>query len=248
MIERYLGETIDIHGGGIDLVFPHHENERAQSVAAHHGSPLARFWMHNGFLRIESEKMSKSEGNVLLVNELLRQYQPEVIRYTMLSAHYRQPLDWSQATLHQSTKNLDRLYRILDETHDLTPMEGPPPEAFMEAIDDDLNTPRALAELNEIAKRAKSGASVDAQTTARGQLVAAGKLLGLLQVAPTTGLLTPDQGLSHELAAHVETQIQARAAARKNRDFAQADAIRNALEKEGIELEDSPSGTTWRKI
>ncbi|MEL6190321.1 MAG: cysteine--tRNA ligase, partial [Myxococcota bacterium] len=184
MIERDLGETIDIHGGGIDLVFPHHENEVAQSVCAHGGKLFVNFWMHNGFLKIESEKMSKSEGNVLLVHDLVQKHPGEALRYTMLSAHYRQPLDWTKDALHQSKKNLDRLYRTLDDSRELPLVESDAPDPFLAALYDDLNTPRALAELNEIARRVKSEPTVEGRARARAELLASAELLGLLTQAP----------------------------------------------------------------
>lgn len=241
MIERHLGETIDIHGGGIDLVFPHHENEVAQSVCAHGGGPFVNVWMHNGFLQIESEKMSKSDGNVLLVHELVKNHPGEVLRYTMLSAQYRQPLDWTQDALHQSKRNLDRLYRTLDESRELERGAAAPSETFLEALRDDLNTPRALAELNELARKVKAG---DAE--ARAQLVASGALIGLLEENPTDWLTEDAPTLDGDVAARVEALIEARARARKDRDFGRADAIRDELLAEGIELVDGPSGTTWK--
>ena len=250
MIERHLGRSIDIHGGGIDLAFPHHENEIAQSVCAHEGEPFANVWMHNGFLKINSEKMSKSEGNVLLVHDLIKQTPSETLRYTMLSAHYRQPLDWTDDALHQSGKNLSRLYRTLAESASLPPSpKGGASEEFIEALEDDLNTPRALAELNELAKLVKTAPTSEARSRARTQLLASANLIGLLQMSPEAWAeVTTPVSAPAEDSARIETQIQARAAARKARDFAKADAIRNALIAEGIELVDGAEGTTWRKI
>lgn len=252
MIERHLGKTIDIHGGGIDLVFPHHENEVAQSVCAHEGALLANVWMHNGFLNIESEKMSKSEGNVLLIHDLVKAHPREALRYTMLSAQYRQPLDWTQDALHRSKKNLDRLYRALADS---APEDGqsaqarshePTPE-FIEAMEDDLNTPRALAELNEIGRALKAASSGEERGRLRGQLLAAGSLLGLLQENPATWFKADAPALEEDLAARVDALIQERVAARKCKDFARADAIRGELAAEGIELIDGPKGTTWKR-
>lgn len=252
MIERYLGETIDIHGGGIDLAFPHHENEVAQSTCVHNGAPLAQFWMHNGFLRIESEKMSKSVGNVLLVHNLLKEYPAETLRYTMLAAHYRQPLDWSKASLHQSEKNLDRLYRTLLESEDLETQVSPPSQNLLEAIDDDLNTPKALAELNELAKKVKSAGPAETRASARAQLLAGAELIGLLRVSPSQWFEAKNHSASAagsaELKAYAESKIIERAEARKNRDFGRADAIRDELISKGIELVDGPSGTTWKTV
>lgn len=245
MVERHLGTTIDIHGGGIDLVFPHHENELAQSVCAHEGAPFARFWMHNGFLQIESEKMSKSIGNVLKVHDLVKTYPGEVIRYTMLSAHYRQPLDWTQDALRRGRKNLDRLYRTLLETAELPSVETGPSPTLLEALQDDLNTPRAMAELNELAKQARSG---EGRAEARAQLLAGAKLLGLLGEDPETWLAEDEgEAIEGDLAARIDGLLKERTEARKSRDFARADAIRDELAAEGIEIVDSADGPTWRK-
>lgn len=246
MIERHLGETIDIHGGGIDLVFPHHENELAQSVCVHGGRPFVRYWMHNGFLKIEHEKMSKSEGNVLLVHNLVKAHPGEALRYTMLSAHYRQPLDWTQDTLHQSRKNLDRLYRLLVESEGVPEAPLEPSPAFIEALEDDLNTPRALAELNELARRLKTSASREEAGAARGALLGSARLLGLLEEAPRAWLEAASPEVDPDAARRIEGLIAARAEARARRDFRRADAIRDELAREGIELVDGPSGTTWR--
>jgi cysteinyl-tRNA synthetase len=253
MIEQHLGETIDIHGGGVDLVFPHHENEVAQSVCAHGGAPFVRVWMHNGFLNVQTEamteaqKMSKSLGNVLLVHDLVERHPGEALRYTLLSAHYRQPLDWTKDALHRSKKNLDRLYRTFLETKDVPDVELQPSRPLLDALQDDLNTPRALAELNELAKRAKSGPSPDARAEAKGQLRAGARLLGLLGQAPEAWLEATEPALEGELAARVEKLVAEREAARKAKDFARADAIRDELAAEGIVLVDSPSGTTWKR-
>ena len=224
MIEAHLGETIDIHAGGLDLIFPHHENEIAQSRCAHGGAPLARYWVHNGFLSMAgSEKMSKSLGNVVTVEELLaRGHKGEVLRFALLSAHYRQPLEWSEALIAQSKATLDRLYRVAGEA-DAAEIDA----GVLEALADDLNTPAALARLSAIG---------DA-----GVLKASGALLGLLEQG--------GQAWFHGGGgdARIETLIIERAEAKKRRDFVEADRIRDALAGEGILLEDSPTGTTWRR-
>jgi cysteinyl-tRNA synthetase len=224
MIAEHLGETIDIHGGGLDLIFPHHENEIAQSRCAHEGAPLARYWVHNGFLSMAgSEKMSKSLGNVVTVGELLAQgHKGEVLRFALLSAHYRQPLEWSEALIAQSKATLDRLYRAAGEGG----RDAEPDAGVIEALADDLNTPLALSRLSAI----EDG----------GTLRASARLMGLLE----------EDGISWFQGAgddRIEKQIAERTAAKQRRDFAEADRIRAALAQEGILLEDGPGGTTWRR-
>jgi cysteinyl-tRNA synthetase len=223
MIEKHLGETIDIHGGGLDLEFPHHENEIAQSRCAHSGAPLARYWMHNGMLSMAEAKMSKSVGNVVSIGELLeRGHDGEVLRFALLSAQYRQPLEWSDSLLAQSKATLDRLYRAAGDAEPSQADSG-----VVEALSDDLNTPLALARLSAIDDPAA--------------LKASGALLGLLT-------RTTDQWFrGGEDDSAIEALIARRAEAKKNRDFASADRIRDELKAQGIVLEDTASGTTWRK-
>ncbi|RME64622.1 MAG: cysteine--tRNA ligase, partial [Alphaproteobacteria bacterium] len=209
MIERHLGTTIDIHGGGLDLVFPHHENEVAQSRCAHGGVPLARYWVHNGFLSLDQEKMSKSLGNVLLVHDILAQgVKGEVIRYALLSAHYRQPLDWSDALIAQSRNALDRYYRLLAEHAGIVPTIAAPPPDFLDALEDDLNTPRAFAVLAALAKALAAAESPTAAAQLKGQFLAAARLLGLLAATPAEWF----QGGASD-ARHIEALIAARRAA-----------------------------------
>jgi len=223
MIERHLGATIDIHGGGLDLIFPHHENEIAQSRCAHGGAPLARYWLHNGFLSMAgSEKMSKSLGNVVTVGELLAQgHKGEVLRLALMSAHYRQPLEWSDQLLVQSKATLDRLYRAAGDAQ-----PGAIDENVAAALGDDLNTPLALSRLAAIKEA--------------GVLRASAELLGLLQSDPADWF----QGDSD---SRIDAMIAARAAAKQRRDFAEADRIRAELASEGVLLEDGPGGTIWRR-
>jgi cysteinyl-tRNA synthetase len=223
MIRAHLGETIDIHGGGLDLIFPHHENEIAQSRCAHEGKPLARYWVHNGFVDMGAEKMSKSLGNIITPVELLtRDPRGEIYRLALLSAHYRQPLPWTEALIEQSRSTLDRLYRAAGDAE-----VGEIDQGVIEALYDDLNTPLALSRLSSIE---------DA-----GVLKASANLLGLLKLSVDEWFRGGgDDG-------DIETRIEARAEAKKNRDFAEADRIRDELKAEGVLLEDGPSGTTWRR-
>jgi len=223
MIERHLGETIDIHGGGLDLIFPHHENEIAQSRCAHSGAPLARYWVHNGFVDMGSEKMSKSLGNIVTPAGLLAQgHRGETLRLALLSAHYRQPLAWTEEVVGQAKTNLDRLYRAAGDA-----VPGEPDAGVVEALSDDLNTPLALTRL----------ISLDDP----GTLKASAALLGLLQSSADQWF----KGGADEGA--IEARIAERAEAKKNRDFATSDRIRDELKADGIVLEDGPGGTTWRR-
>lgn len=236
MIKANLGETIDIHGGGIDLVFPHHENEAAQSCCAHQGAPLARVWMHNGFVNMNAEKMSKSLGNVVLARDLLEEWPGEAMRYLLLSAHYRQPLDWTNEALARAKSTLDRLYRSLEGVD--TAEAAQPDEQVLTALYDDLNTPKALSELSRIASDAKG-------PEGKAVLRASGALLGLLKDDPAAWRQGKSEG--NDADSDIDSLIEKRATAKKNRDFSMADAIRDKLTEQGIILEDSPTGTTWRR-
>ena len=245
MIESSLGETIDIHGGGIDLVFPHHENEIAQSACAHGGAPLANYWLHNGFLSMAAEKMSKSQGNVITVHAMLADGLPgEVIRYALLSGQYRAPLDWTHKLLEQARKSLDRLYGVLRRLKDVQAADTPPSAGVLAALKDDLNTPRALAALFEITGRANKAQDDAARAQAKGELVAAGALLGLFQSEPDTwfGLDSLSEAEKTEIDALVAERVEARTA----KDFARADAIRAKLDDKNVQAEDGPEGTICR--
>ena len=243
MIERHLGETIDIHGGGLDLIFPHHENEIAQSRSAHAGAPLARFWVHNGFVDMGSEKMSKSLGNIITPAELLEQgHRGETLRLALLSAHYRQPLAWTDDLIAQSKAVLDRWYRMLG---DIEPFGEIAP--FWEALSDDLNTPKAVAVINEWLKSSEGELSEEYKFFQGGReqmlqaIAAAAQALGVLTMSKDEWF----QG--GEDSGAIEARIAERAEAKKNRDFAAADRIREELKADGIILEDGPNGTTWRR-
>ena len=243
MAARHLGETIDIHAGGIDLQFPHHENEVAQSTCAHGGRVFARYWLHNGLLNLGGRKMSKSLGNVSLVHDLLQRHRPEALRYVLLSAHYRQPLDWSEAAVEQATRTLDRLYGTLRELAGVpaTPDCEPPP-AVLAALCDDLNTPEALAALAGVAAEARRSTDAREQAGLKARLLAGGALLGLLQQAPEAWFQAGDGGE----AGAIEALVQARIDARARRDFARADAFRDQLAGMGVAIEDGADGARWR--
>ena len=243
MIEKGLGETIDIHCGGQDLRFPHHENEIAQSTCVHAGAPLARYWMHNGFLRMGTDKMSKSLGNVVLTHELLKDWPGEVIRWALLSAHYRQPLEWTDELLRQSKRQLDRFYRLLEEVVD-TRDDLAPPESVVLALKDDLNTPEAYAGLHELRDIAAQ-LDGDARRTAILRLRAAGLFMGFFEADPAQWF-KGDAG-DGPTDADIDALLRERADARKAKDFATSDKIRDDLAAQGIIIEDGPDGATWRR-
>jgi cysteinyl-tRNA synthetase len=244
MIRAHLGETIDIHGGGLDLIFPHHENEIAQSHSAHGGAPLARYWVHNGFVDMGAEKMSKSLGNVIGVHDLLEAgHRGETLRLALLSAHYRQPLPWTESLIAQTKAVLDRWYRVLGDVEpdnrDIAP--------FMEALNDDLNTPKAIAVINEFLKSAEGPISEDyefyqgGRDDMLGSAAAAARMLGVLTLSKEEWF----QGDGD--TGDIVGRIAQRAEAKARRDFAEADRIRDELAADGILLEDGASGTTWRR-
>ncbi|MCD7097328.1 cysteine--tRNA ligase [Stenotrophomonas sp. MMGLT7] len=243
MAAAHLGDTIDIHAGGVDLQFPHHENEIAQSECAHGGAIFARFWLHNGMLNFGGAKMSKSLGNIETVHELVAKHPPEALRYALLSAHYRQPLDWSDALIEQSVRTLDRLYGTLRELLEVEATAAIP-ATIETALDDDLNTPQALAELARIAGEARKADTPAEKVRLKSELLGAGLALGLLQQAPVEWFA---RGASGEDDVRIQALIDERATAKKARDFARADAIRDQLAAEGIVLEDTAQGVRWKR-
>jgi cysteinyl-tRNA synthetase len=243
MIEEELGSPIDIHGGGIDLIFPHHENEIAQSESAH-GHPLARVWMHNGFLTMDKEKMSKSIGNIITPRELLEQgWQGETIRWALLSAHYKAPLDWSDDLLKQAQASLDRLYGALLRLKDVQAAQAEAPAAIVEALADDLNTPAAIAELSALATAANIAKKPAEQAKAKAELLAAAKLFGILQSDPEHWF----RASFGDDAKEIDRLVAERVAARAAKDYALSDKLRDDLAACGVEVMDNANGSTWRR-
>ena len=243
MSEKTLGLPLDIHGGGRDLIFPHHENEIAQSccTAAENSNPesYAKYWMHNGFVTIDGEKMSKSLGNIILVNELTQKYHGEVIRLALLSTHYRQALDWNDNVIHQAKKLLDKLYSLLNELNDVKESKEPDND-LIEILLDDLNTPGLMANINKLLKNAESLEEGD-KPNLKSNLLLIGKLMGILEDKSYNQI-------SSEFKDKVDNLIEDRSNAKKKRDFELADKIRSELIDLGIEINDSPEGTTWKVV
>ena len=252
MIRAHLGETIDIHGGGLDLIFPHHENEIAQSRCAHDGAPLANYWVHNGFVDMGAEKMSKSLGNVVTVDALLGAgHRGEVLRLALLSAHYRSPLPWTESLIAQSKANLDKWVRRFSEAvvsinPDRSIWDGVTPDAeAVSALRDDLNTPKLISELHRLADKASGEFSDTERRDAALELAATAELIGLDLAAAWRATL--GEVVDEITKGVIEQRIRERVSAKEARDFATADRIRDELKAEGILLEDGPGGTTWRR-
>jgi cysteinyl-tRNA synthetase len=249
MSEKTLGLPFDIHSGGMDLVFPHHENEIAQSCAAHNKADdvksFANFWFHNGFVNVEGEKMSKSIGNIRLVHELVKEYKGEVLRMTLLSAHYRQPLNWTKSIIKQNSTMLERLYRTLKdlENIDAYAKSNTISLNIIEGLYDDLNTPKVIAELNVLSNQISS-ANENKKIEIKFNLLEVGKILGILQENPDKWL---GYGKSENLEeSMIEGLIKNRNEARREKNFDMADKIRDQLKEMGIEIEDTSDGTIWR--
>jgi len=247
----HLGTTLDIHGGGRDLIFPHHENEIAQSTCAHDGALYCRTWVHNGFVTVEGQKMSKSLGNVLLVRDLLDQAPPEAIRLALLSAHYRAPLDWTSKRLQEARRTMAKWYQALADSE--APLEGKdqkPDSLVTAALCDDLNTAKAFARIHQLVRDLSKEPVPENQRRLYGSIVASAGLMGLLQQDPNQVLqtLADEKNRADEIdVAWIEQCLKDRQQARQQKDFAQADMIRDQLSAAGIRIEDGPAGTSWHR-
>jgi cysteinyl-tRNA synthetase len=256
MIQALLGDQIDIHGGGQDLIFPHHENEIAQGECACGQTPFVRHWIHNGFITVNNEKMAKSVGNFITLRDLLKDHHGEVVRYALLSAHYRSPLNWNTALLTQSKNNLDRLYQALrcldglSENQQTAHAQAHQQESdcpVLAALKDDLNTPLALSQLHELVHAVNTKTGMEQQQAARALKKAAAPL-GLLTQSANAYFTRAAASAGQLSADEIEAMIAARKSARKQKDFAAADRIRDELLQAGIELEDSAQGTQWKRL
>ena len=244
MCKEHLGDTIDIHCGGRDLVFPHHENEAAQSCCANNTQSFANYWLHNGMINMGNQKMSKSLGNILLINEITKRYKAEVIRWLILSAQYRQSVDWSEDSIHKAQKTMDRIYATLRDNKDVETENHKEniPDAIIAALNDDLNTPIAFAEINKLSKKLAKAKSLDEKKILKSQLLSSGELLGLFLEDAEMWFKTSDEEIDTQ---KIEALIQQRNQARENKDWAQSDKIRDELAAMNIVIEDSNQGTRW---
>lgn len=246
MSSKLLGDSFDIHGGGSDLIFPHHENECAQSLCAHPNSKFAQYWVHSGMLMVDGVKMSKSLGNFYTIDQVLEKAPAEALRLLFLTTHYHQPFNFTFEGLAQAKATLDKFYNALLRVKDVPAVEETADERVVAALADDLNTPLALTYLHEITNALNKAETENEQARLKGRLLAAAGLLGLLWQNPESWFKSgiANGGLD---AASIEAKIAERVAAKKNKDYALADKIRNELKEQGIILEDTPSGTTWKK-
>ena len=248
MSEKTLSLPFDIHGGGLDLTFPHHENEIAQSCAAHNfkeSKDYAKYWIHNGFVTMDGEKMSKSLGNIFLVDDLLKEYSGETLRLALISTHYRQPLNWNSKIIDQAQKNLDRIYRILKEVEEIPlDIDIPASENVKEALSDDLNSSKALFEINLIADKL-SKCKESEKKFLKSSLISSGKILGIIQDNPSSWLKYGSNNGNID-SKMIEELIEKRKIARKEKQYAEADNIRDKLNSMGIEIEDKNDDTIWR--
>ncbi len=244
MCKQHLGDTIDIHCGGRDLVFPHHENEAAQSCCANKTETFANYWLHNGMINMGTQKMSKSLGNILLIKDIVQQYKGEVIRWLILSAQYRQSVEWSQDSIHKAEKTMDRIYAALRKNTEIEVEINQKhlPESIISALDDDLNTPIAFAEINKIAKNLAKAETIDDKQKYKCQLLNTGHLLGLFQVDAESWFTAGQQNIDQD---KINTLIKQRNQARADKDWATSDQIRDELAAMNIVLEDSADGTRW---
>ncbi len=254
MIKKHLGETIDLHGGGQDLIFPHHENEIAQSECCCTNKPFVRYWLHNGYITLNEEKMSKSLGNFVTVRQLLEQHKGEVIRYALLSSHYRSPLNWNDEQLTQAKNNLDRLYQTLRDAEQKVQAQTPNPtqvhtltQATVAPILEDLNTPQTLTHLHQLAHQLCTASDKEKPLYAT-VLKHCGNWLGLLAQNPEHYFQSYNDASNTIDTSWIETKIQERLQARQNKNYQKADTIRNELLSQGIELEDTATGTRWRYL
>ncbi len=244
MSSKLLGNSFDIHGGGADLIFPHHENECAQSLCAYPGESFARYWVHGGMLMVDGVKMSKSLGNFYTIDEVLEKAPAEALRLLFLTTHYHQPFNFTFEGLEQAKQNLDKFYNALLRVKDVAPADWAADERVVQALEDDLNTPLALSILHDLTNRLNKTESVSAQAEAKGVLLKSAELLGLLWQNPESWF----KGGAGDETAEIEALIARRTAAKKDKDFVLADKIRDDLKARGILLEDGPQGTSWKKV
>ncbi len=247
MSSKLLGDSFDIHGGGSDLIFPHHENECAQSCCAHPGSSFAKYWVHAGMLMVDGVKMSKSLGNFYNVDEIISKYPAEALRLLFLTTHYHQPFNFTFEGLNQAKAALDKFYNALRQNADVKAEKTAPNAKLMEALADDINTPLALSVLHEIVNNLNKAETMEDKAKYKSELLASADVLGLLYQEPEVwfkGGAGEKGGMSE---ADIEAKIAERLAAKKNKDYALADQIRNELKEAGIILEDTPSGTSWKR-